>query len=141
LFVGSGEVPRQETCHGGILVVDDEPSLRHLLEIALRREGFTVWLAASGQQALKLYGEQRPNIDLVLLDVGLPDLDGPQTLATLRQVDAQILCCFMSGNIEGKYTEEELLQRGAVYVFSKPFDLFQVAFLLRQLAGKKPRLP
>ncbi len=59
-----------------ILIVDDEPSVRALVEAALsiRRNHYTVVQAGNGTEALELAGRQLP--DLVLLDVGLPDLDG-----------------------------------------------------------------
>jgi two-component system cell cycle sensor histidine kinase/response regulator CckA len=60
----------------GILVVDDELPIQMMLAFALRHKGFTVWLASSGQEALELYQQHQEGIDLVLLDVQMPDMDG-----------------------------------------------------------------
>src|SRR6266511_1810436 len=71
--------------HPGVLVVDDDALLRTLLYEVLRQEGFAVWTAANGFEALTLYDLQRGAIDLVLLDVNMPGRDGPETLAALRR--------------------------------------------------------
>lgn len=115
-----------------VLVVDDEPGIRTLLQAALPRYGFQVFLAASGQEALAAYQEHRTAITAVLLDVHMPGLDGPQTLRALRAIDPQLPCCFMSGGL-GAYREEELLALGAARVLSKPFNLLEVAQTLKDL--------
>src|SRR5262245_59253291 len=68
----------------GILVVDDKALVLALLEFELRQYDFSVWLALDGRQAIRLYQRLYRNIDLVLLDVRMPDLDGPQTLGLLQ---------------------------------------------------------
>jgi DNA-binding NarL/FixJ family response regulator len=78
----------------------------------------------------------------VLLDVRIPGLDGTQTLEALRELDPEVLACFMVGNT---YTCEPdaLVQPGAVYVISKPFLRADLANILRLLANgvSADRLP
>jgi CheY-like chemotaxis protein len=74
----------------GILVADDEAWVRGLLDIAMRREGFAVWLAANGHEVVEMYRCQRETIDAVLLDICMPGLDGPPTLAALQELNPQI---------------------------------------------------
>jgi CheY-like chemotaxis protein len=62
-------------------VVEDEAAVLEMMEVALRHYGFDVKLAASGQEAIDLYQRHHQTIALVLLDVQMPDLDGPDTLA------------------------------------------------------------
>ena len=119
----------------GILVVDDEDSVRGLLQIVLQRQGFDVWLAADGFQACKLYDRFRSQIDLVLLDVRMPGWDGPRTLAELRRLNPDLPCCFMTGQA-GEYSEGQLLVLGASRVFAKPFALASVRTALWELAAK-----
>lgn len=119
----------------GILVVDDEEYLRGMLNAGMRQQGFAVWLAADGHEALALYRQQKKAIDVVLLDVRLPGLDGPQTLAALQQLNPRVRCCFMSGAV-GDYTESSLRERGADAVFWKPFCLPEVALMLWELASR-----
>src|SRR4051794_18430442 len=103
-----------------ILVVDDDPAVRNLLDTALPHYGFAVTLAAGGTEAIHLYRRQHEGIGLVLLDVQMPGgPDGPQTLAALRGLNPQVRCCFMTGH-SGLYSEDELLALGAVHVFPKP---------------------
>jgi CheY-like chemotaxis protein len=121
-----------------ILVVDDDAGVRNLLNAVLWQQGFMIWLAGNGLHALELYQELAAKIDLVLMDVRMPGLDGPQTLAALQRLNPDVGCCFMTGD-SGPYTEEELLARGAVAVLHKPFHLTEVAQLLRQLVTPEAR--
>ena len=120
----------------GLLVADDEGEVRDVLNDGLQREGFSVWLAADGQEALDLYRNHCETIDVVLLDVRMPGLDGPQTLAALQEITPQVRCCFMSGYL-GSYSEENLRDLGAARVFAKPFRLAEVAHVLGELAGSR----
>ncbi|HEY8504799.1 MAG TPA: response regulator, partial [Gemmataceae bacterium] len=80
----------------GILVVDDEPFVLDVIEHLLRHHGFEVWPAGGGAEALALYQRHRDAVALVLLDVQMPGLDGPQTLRALRALNPDVRCCFMS---------------------------------------------
>src|SRR5438034_3072922 len=102
----------------GILVVDDQMCLRHLLGIGLRQQGFAVWLAASGREALDVYQGHHETIDVVLMDVCMPGLDGPKTLVALQELDPQIRCCFISGSLDD-YAADRLQKLGAVAVLRK----------------------
>ncbi len=119
----------------GILIVDDEACVRRVLSIAMRQLDFAVWLAADGQEALELYRRHRAAIDVVLMDVVMPGLDGPKTLAALQNLDPQIRCCFMGGDL-GSYTEWQLSNLSAAAVLRKPFGLAEVGQLLGGLARK-----
>jgi CheY-like chemotaxis protein len=114
----------------GVLVVDDDPVVRAAVHEGLRQHGFAVWLAADGQEALDVYRSHCETIDVALLDVCMPVLNGPQTLAALRKMNTQIRCCFMTGG-SSCYTEQELHHLGADAVFLKPFLLSEVADVLR----------
>src|SRR5262249_43460854 len=87
----------------GILVVDDDPSIVLLLGVWLKNKGFTVWQANDGAEALKVYQEHKDSIAIVLLDVRMPGMDGPETLAALQTMDGAIQACFMSGDT-GEYS-------------------------------------
>ena len=123
----------------GILVVDDEALLRNLLQTVLHRKGFAVWSAESGRSAVEAYQQHRDAVSVVLLDVRMPDMDGPQTLAALQRIDPAVVCCFMSGDT-GAHTPESLLALGAVRLFEKPFrveELAQALWQTAQLAGRR----
>jgi CheY-like chemotaxis protein len=103
-----------------VLVVDDVMAIGMMLDLALSQDGFAVKLATTGHEAIELYRKHHDEIALVLMDVQMPGMDGPATLATLQQINPELKCCFMSGST-GKYTFQELLDRGAVHVMMKPF--------------------
>jgi CheY-like chemotaxis protein len=116
----------------GVLVVDDEHLVRIMVQMGLERNGFDVWLASDGPEAIELYRKHRESISVVLLDVLMPGLDGPQTLAALRDLNPEVRACFMSGDT-GAYEVEWLRQRGAACVVAKPFLLADLADILRQM--------
>jgi CheY-like chemotaxis protein len=121
-----------------VLVVDDYPPVVEMLAMALRTAGFVVWSAVGGEQAVRLFERHRDSIDLVLLDVAMSGMDGPQTLAALRRIDPVVRCVFMSGNT-GRYSQAELLALGAVLVLGKPFaSVFGLAETLRALVTPSP---
>jgi CheY-like chemotaxis protein len=88
---------RGSTRRPGVLVVDEEACVRGVLGTLLRGQGFVVLLAASGLEAVTLYRQHGREIDAVVLDVRMPGLDGPQTLAALRQLDPHVRSVFLTG--------------------------------------------
>src|SRR5271167_4932203 len=99
---------RQPSAKPIVLVVDDEHMVRIMVQLGLERNGFDVWLARNGREAIDLYRRHAEAIAVVLLDFRMPGLDGPQTLEALRELNPEVLACFMSGEI-GLYEPEELL--------------------------------
>jgi len=124
----------------GVLVVDDEHMVRVLLQLSLERNGFEVWLASNGDEAIELYQDNKNCIDAVLLDVCMPGLDGPHTLGVLRKLNPEVRACFMSGDL-GSYRSEDLIQLGAACVIAKPFRLNELASQLRLVANGKVAEP
>jgi two-component system, OmpR family, response regulator len=105
-----------------ILAVEDQAELLLMLEKALVYFGFIPRLASGGQAAVEVYRQESAAVDLVLLEVQMVPLDGPQTLAALQHIDPDVRAVFMSGST-GSYTTEDLLARGAAHIFAKPLDL------------------
>ncbi len=110
-----------------ILVVDDEPYITDLLCTALRFEGFTVDVAATGSEALAALRSNRP--DLVLLDVMLPDMEGIDVCRRLREVGDKVPVVFLTAR---DATEDKVsgLSLGDDYV-TKPFSLDELVARLR----------
>lgn len=121
-----------------ILYADDEPDLRAMVQVALGLiGGFTVTLCASGAEAVEQAASLQP--DLVLLDVMMPDLSGPETLARLRATPATaaIPVVFMTS----ARSEEAggLAGPGVLGVVAKPFDPMSLADRLRAIWEKQAR--
>jgi two-component system nitrogen regulation response regulator NtrX len=111
-----------------ILIVDDEPGVRTALTGVLRDEGYEVEAVASGEACLERV--TRGAVDLIVLDVWLPGLDGLDTLARLRerQVDAQIVLISGHGNIESAVRAIKL---GAFDFVEKPLSLDKTVLVVR----------
>jgi len=133
---------RQPCAKPGVLVVDDDYMVRIMVQLGLERDGFDVWLARSGREAIDLYRRHTEEIAMVLLDVRMPGLDGLQTLEVLRELNPEVLACFMSGDT-GVDEPDELVQRGAAQVIVKPFLLDDLANILLLMVQGTPtdRLP
>ncbi len=81
-----------------VLVVEDEPRLLAMLDSVLRYHAFTVRQAPGGEMAVRAYERHRASIDVVLMDVQMPGMDGPQALSALQRVAPDVRCVFMSGD-------------------------------------------
>ena len=123
-----------------VLVVDDTDAVREVVRAMLSRHGFEVRMAVNGRDSLDVYHEldQRGHDVTVLLDVQMPDLDGPLVLAALQAMDPGVRAYFMTGD-PGHYGEDDLRARGAGRVFAKPLDLPAVAAELRRGVGVAAR--
>src|SRR5260221_10951858 len=121
--------------HGTIVVADDESNIAELLDLYLTREGYRVVQAASGQAALDAVERSRPR--LVVLDVGLPDIDGLEVCRRLRRTSS-IPVIFLTGRDSGM--DRILgLELGADDYMTKPFSpgelVARVKAVLRRADG------
>ncbi len=114
-----------------ILYVEDEPDIQAVAKLALEMVGgFTVEVCSSGQEALDKVAAFAPQ--LVLLDVMMPGMDGPATLAALRQIPGQseLPVIFMTAKVQpGEVAHFK--QLGAVEVIPKPFDPMTLSDTIR----------
>ncbi len=105
-----------------IVYVEDEPDIQAIAQMALESiGGFSVVLCNSGREALDIIPAEKP--DLVLMDVMMPEMDGPSTLQALRKLPdcQQIPVAFMTAKVQ-KSEIDEFVQLGAIGVIPKPFD-------------------
>lgn len=117
-----------------ILVADDDPQFLRALRITLGAKGYEVVVAADGRQALSLAIDERP--DLVMLDLGMPRLDGVQVIEGLRGWStAPILV--VSGRT-GAADKVEALDAGADDYVTKPFAMDELLARIRALTRRVP---
>jgi CheY-like chemotaxis protein len=105
---------------GTVLVVDDEPEVRRLLQDFLSDRGYEVLVAADAQEALASLDAHRP--DLVLLDIAMPGMDGVEALRRIATGYPAVRVIVVTANTEISVTSK-LLAMGAVDYIPKPFDL------------------
>lgn len=117
-----------------VLVVDDEPDIRRIAELALQHvAGWRVDTAPSGATAIAWLAENRP--DVVLLDVMMPELDGPATLAALRERGDRIPVIFMTAKAQRR-DRDQYTALGASGVIPKPFDPMLLAEEIRAILAE-----
>ncbi|MCW2855756.1 MAG: response regulator [Marmoricola sp.] len=115
-----------------VLVVDDEPQLLRALRINLRARGYDVQAAATGTDALKLAAAHPP--DIVVLDLGLPDMDGTEVVAGLRGwTDVPILV--LSGRTDSG-DKVDALDAGADDYVTKPFGMDELLARMRAMVRR-----
>jgi two-component system response regulator PilR (NtrC family) len=112
-----------------ILVVDDERSMRELLAIVLRREGYEVLLAENGKNAIATL-EKEP-VDLLISDIKMPDLSGVDVLRAAKRVDQDILGIMITA-FASTETAVEAMRLGACDYLSKPFDVDLLKMKVRE---------
>ena len=105
-----------------LLIVDDQPGIRLLLNEVLKKEGYVTYLAANGIEALR-YAEE--GMDFVLLDMKIPGMDGIEILKRLKDRWPQLPVFMMTAYGELDVVQEAL-DLGAIRYFTKPFDIFEV---------------
>lgn len=112
-----------------ILIVDDEPSMREMLSIVLRRDGFDVVTAVNGTEALDRLGHER--VDLLLSDIRMPDLSGVEVLRAAKDANPDVVV-FMMTAFASTDTAVEAMRLGAVDYFTKPFNMDELRLKVRQ---------
>jgi len=107
---------------GLILLVDDERLVRNATSRLLMRCGYQVVMAENGEAAVAAYRERSDEIDLVLLDMSMPVMDGPETFHELKKINPAVRVLIFSG-YSSDATTNELMGHGAVGFIQKPFSL------------------
>lgn len=124
---------------GRILVVDDEDSIRELLDNLLRREGYDVVLATDGVEALEVFSSHPGDIDAVVLDLVMPRLSGTATFARLR-TNAPTVPVVVSSGFNSEGYPEAMTKDPNVRFLPKPYEAADMLDLLAELvAAPQPR--
>jgi signal transduction histidine kinase/ActR/RegA family two-component response regulator len=117
---------------GTVLLVDDEEMVVDVGEQMLKRLGYDVVLARSGAESLKVYQDHQDRIDMVILDMIMPDMGGGETYDRLKELDPAVKVLLSSGySIDGQATE--ILERGCDGFIQKPFNLGSLSQKIREV--------
>ena len=105
----------------GVLVVDDESSMRELLSIVLKNEGLEVFEAGDGQTALELFNSSKDKIDLIIQDLKMPGLNGVDLLRSIKETNSEIPIIIITA-FSTWDSAVEAMRLGAYDYIRKPFD-------------------
>ena len=114
-----------------ILVVDDDPLALNITRRLLHKSGYTVWTAAGGEEAIDTYKQHAAKIDIVLLDVVMPYVNGEEVYRELTRINPKIAILVVSG-FTAK-TAERLLKVSGARFLSKPFNRQKLAIEVRAI--------
>jgi two-component system cell cycle sensor histidine kinase/response regulator CckA len=140
------EAPREEQPLRGtetILVADDHEGLRDSANEMLQALGYRTILARNGAEALELFKANRDQIDLVLMDVVMPHLSGPDAYSKMAELRPGSKVIFTTGYTSEAASLISLLEKGAA-ILQKPFGLTSLSQMIRNTLGREPpagRLP
>ena len=120
-----------------ILVVDDDPAILRCIDNITAKFGCQVLCAASGKKALEIIEAAKGNIDLLLADVMIPGMSGPQLAIAFKKINPQIKIIFMSGsgNVESVMKEYTDIY-GHLDYLPKPFTPEELISTIEEVMGK-----
>ena len=115
-----------------LLIVENEAAIRNLLQMALRKSGYTVLAAESGREALDVVNTHTGPIHLLITDVMMPDIDGPELVRRLSAIRPETQTLFMSGYMDDALGEQGVLP-STVNFIQKPFSPRTIAQKVRDI--------
>ena len=118
-----------------ILIVEDEDRLRELIREILEMEGYTVFAASNGHEALSICEQQEGTIDLLITDVVMPEMSGRELAESLEHKRSEVKVLFMSG-----YTDDAVVRHGVLkassFFLQKPFTPDALARKVREMLNR-----
>lgn len=128
------------TSNRSLMVIDDDPDLREMLQEMFSERGFDVVTAPDGEEGLRLSHERPP--DLIILDIFMPRMNGLEVLATLKRAHPDLPVIVVSAGGEQALDQASLamfsrLRKGAGRLFDKPLNMKQLAATVDELLARK----
>lgn len=117
---------------GRILIVDDQKGVRRLLEELFKKEGWVVHSAGDGQQAIDKVAELTPDLDLILMDLKMPNINGLEATRIIMENMGPIPIIMMTAYGENEVVKQAL-DAGAKKCISKPFDIMVLRDMVNNL--------
>jgi len=115
-----------------ILVVDDEAHILNLADRVLSQMGYSILLAHSGEQAIEIYNRQHHEINLVILDLIMPGIDGRDVFHTIQKINPRVKAILSSGYSMNGHASA-LLSEGVRAFVQKPYRIDQLCTTVRQV--------
>lgn len=128
-----GDIKRERAT---VLVAEDEQAMRELVTDVLDSGSYVVIAVEDGEAAFETYSEKKDEIDLVILDMIMPKLDGRETFRKLKEFDKNVRVLLSSGyNQDG--TQQELLDEGLAGFLGKPYRVAELLEKVEQAVGTR----
>ena len=129
--------PDEEILHGSgtVLLIDDEESIRNSVEAMLKVMGYDVLSASDGSEAIGIYRSRHSEIDIVLLDMIMPDINGAEAFALMKEINSRCNVVISSGytrNID----PDELIKAGVAGFIKKPYKISELSRTIYHLLNK-----
>jgi len=124
--------PGEET----ILIIDDQPTVRDVLARMLEKMGYNVLAAGTGREGVDIYSAGKDEIDLVLLDMIIPDMPGGQVFSRLREMNPDVKVLLSSGFTKTE-AAAEAQRRGALGFLEKPYAMPELSEAVRHALDRK----
>ena len=119
-----------------ILLIDDEKTIRNVGTEILNEIGYNVIPASGGKEGIGIYKKNTKNIDMIILDMIMPDMGGERTYNLLKEINADIKVLLSSGySIKGQASE--ILEKGCDGFIQKPFNIRKLSQAIREILDKK----
>ena len=120
-----------------LLVVENETAIKVLVQMALERHGYVVLTAESGSEALRLAAAHQGPIDLLITDVVMPGLRGPEVARRLVEQRPDLITLFMSGYMDDALGEDTAMFPVPVDFIQKPFTPSALAARVREMLDRR----
>ena len=118
--------------HEGILLAEDEEVIREMAQIGLESKGYKVFAAADGAAATSIYREHGKEIDLVVADMVMPRMSGPELFAQLKEMNPGVRVIVSSGYSHDQ-EGERMLRHGCLGYLQKPYNIESLNHLVRSI--------
>ena len=122
-----------------VLVVEDEPHMRGLLQRVLTEQDFRVMVAVDGEEAINVYRTHKREIDAVLLDVGLPKIGGLDVYLSMKAQNPEVQVVVVSGYL-APIIHSKFSEAGVKYFLHKPYALTDVIGTLQGIGSNRHSL-
>jgi CheY-like chemotaxis protein/anti-sigma regulatory factor (Ser/Thr protein kinase) len=133
--ININDIRNEKTCNS-VLVIDDDQSIREMATIMLNRLGCSVRCCEDGEKGYSYFLANHSKIDLIILDLIMPNLSGNECFYKLREVDSNIPIIICSGFSEQKIVQELHLYN-AVYFLQKPFSFKNLSNAVAEIVSEK----
>jgi signal transduction histidine kinase/CheY-like chemotaxis protein len=124
-----GEVRGGREC---VLLAEDEDVIREMAQLGLEAKGYRVITACDGAQALSRYREQWQNVDIVVVDMAMPRMSGPELLARMKEINPGVRVIVSSGYSHDQ-EGQRMLQHGCLGFLQKPYNVEQLCHHVRSV--------